>query len=234
MFEIAANIADDLKFGDEAGRRIMFPQVFRIVRQYVRTKIDPAPGASLEEIALGEYRRTLQSRLSAAIRPADDEGEQPLLPVLDDMAGIGTTDVTPFLTVKPCQATLRSHLSQAVCDSGWERTVARALDESPRVVAWAKNHRLGFEVPYLHSGVAHSFIPDFLVDVVAPEREDGVEHLVVEVKGLEREQDRSKDVGAARWIAAVNHWGRLGHWRYAKIHSPHELKAVLGQGHRAR
>jgi hypothetical protein len=77
-------------------------------RPYVRTKIDPAPGAALEEIALGEYRRTLQSRLSAAIRPADDEGEQPLLPVLDDMAGIGTTDVTPFLTVKPCQPTLRS------------------------------------------------------------------------------------------------------------------------------
>jgi type III restriction enzyme len=106
--------------------------------------------------------------------------------------------------------------------------VARALDESPGVRAWAKNHRLGFEIPYLHSGIAHSFIPDFLVDVVAPEREDGVEHVVVEVKGLEREQDRSKDVGAARWIAAVNHWGRLGHWRYAKIHSPHQLKAVLG------
>jgi hypothetical protein len=64
--------------------------------------------------------------------------------------------------------------------------------------------------------------------VVAPEREDGVEHVVVEVKGLEREQDRSKDVGAARWIAAVNHWDRLGQWRYAKIHSPHELKVVLG------
>ena len=39
------------------------------------------------------------------------------------------------------------------------------------------------------------------------------EHLLIEVKGLEREQDRSKDAGAARWIAAVNHWGRLGHWR---------------------
>ena len=51
---------------------------------------------------------------------------------------------------------------------------------------------------------------------------------MAEVKGLEREQDRSKDIGTARWIAAVNHWGRLGHWRYAKINSPYELKAVLG------
>lgn len=48
-----------------------------------------------------------------------------------------------------------------------------------------------------------------------------------EVKGLEREQDRSKEGGARRWVDAVNHWGRLGRWRYAKIHSPHQLESVL-------
>ncbi len=191
------------------------------------SRVEPAGGASLEEIALGEHRRPIESRLNAAILPADDEGEQPLLPALDDMAGIGTTDDTPFLAVKPSQPTPRSHVSQPVCDSGWERTVARALDESPRVLAWAKNHWLGFEVPYLHSGVAHSLIPDCLVDVAAPGRGDGVEHLVVEVKDLEREQDRSKDVGAARWIAAVNHWDRLGRWRYSKLNAPHDLVRVL-------
>jgi len=135
--------------------------------------------------------------------------------------------VTPFLTVKPCQPSLRSHVLQAVCDPGWERTVARALDKSPRVLAWAKNHGPGFEVPYLHSGVTHSFIPDFLVDVAAPGRGDRVEHLVVEVKGPGRAQDRSRDVGAARWIAAVNHWARLGRWRYAKLNAPHDLMRVL-------
>lgn len=43
----------------------------------------------------------------------------------------------------------------------------------------------------------------------------------------ERERDRSKDVGAARCIAAVNHSARLGHWRYVKIHSTHQLTAAL-------
>ncbi len=70
--------------------------------------------------------------------------------------------------------------------------------------------------------MGHAFVPDFVVQL----RSGG--HLVVEVKGLEREQERSKDVGAARWIAAVNHWGRLGQWRYAKVHSPHDVQAVLG------
>lgn len=228
IFDIAAKITDDLKFGDEAGRRIMFPQVLDIVRRYVATKLDFVGEAAPEEIALGTYRSTIESRLSAAIRPAELESEQPLLPVLHDMAGIGTTDVSPFLTVKACLPTQKSQLSYAVYDSGWEAQVARALDESSRVRAWAKNFRLGLEIPYQHKGEAHAFVPDFLVDVHSPAREDGIEHLIVEVKGLEREQDRSKDVGAQRWIAAVNHWGKLGHWRYVKIYSPYQLKAAIG------
>ena len=232
IFEISAKITDDLKFGDEHGRRIMFPQVLRIVQRYIDSRVAAVGGAALDEVALGPYRREIESRLIAAIRPAADEGEQPLLPVLHDMAGIGTTDVTPFLTVKSCQSTVRSHLSQAVCDSGWEATVARALDESVRVRAWVKNHRLGFEIPYTFRGEAHAYTPDFLVELAVPEggaggRRESGEHLVVEVKGLEREQDRAKQVGMRRWIDAVNHWGRLGRWRFEKLHSPHDLDRVL-------
>jgi hypothetical protein len=36
-----------------------------------------------------------------------------------------------------------------------------------------------------------------------------------------------EEAGARRWIEAVDHWGRLGKWRYAKIHSPHQLESVL-------
>jgi type III restriction enzyme len=207
VFEIAARITDDLKFGDEAGRRIMFPQVLGIVRRYVETRVQRVGAAAIEEIALDPYRTTIVSRISAAIRPADEEGEQPLLPVLHDMAGIGSTDVTPFLTVKACVETVKSHLSKAVIDSGWERQVARALDESPHVHAWVKNARLDFTIPYEHQGRKHDFIPDFIVDLRDASGSPSDDHLVVEVKGLEREADRSKDVGAQRWIAAVSTTG---------------------------
>lgn len=144
-----------------------------------------------------------------------------MLPVLNDLAPIGSTDITPFMTTKLCVMAQRSHLSHAVVDSGWERTVARALDESPRVRAWAKNERLGFEIPYRHGQTQHHHVPDFLVQLTDDT------FLVVEVKGLEREQDRSKETGAHRWIDAVNHWGKLGRWRYAKILSPHQLESTL-------
>lgn len=228
IFEMAAQIADDLKFGDEVGRRIMFPQVLAIVRAYVEARVDRVGEAAIEEIALEPYRSTIVSRVVAAIRPADEEGEQPVLPVLHDMAGIGSTEVTPFLTIKPCVETLKSHLSKAVVDSGWERQVARALDESPRIHAWVKNARLDFTIPYEHQGRKHDFTPDFIVELRQADGTRSHDHLVVEVKGLEREADRSKDAGAHRWIAAVNHWGKLGQWRYAKIHSPHDLVSVLG------
>ena len=168
---------------------------------------------------LNKARQPTDRRFSDA---ADDEGEQPLLPVLNDLAPIGSTEITPYMTTKPAVKTLRSHLSHAVVDSGWERTVAHALDESPRVRAWVKNERLGFEIPYRHGGTMHRHVPDFLVELG-----DGT-FLVVEVKGLEREQDRSKEAGARRWIDAVNHWGKLGRWRYAKIYSPHQLTTALG------
>ncbi len=221
-FEIAAKITDDLKFGDESGRRIMFPQVAALVRRYVEERVDVIGDGQLEELALPHYRSLVESRLAEAIRPAADEGEQPLLPVLDDLAPVGSTDIAPFMTTKQCVSTKRSHVSHAVVDSGWERTVARALDESPLVRAWAKNERLGLTFPYRHGQSMHHHTPDFLIALT-----DGT-MLVVEVKGLEREQDRSKEAGAGRWIDAVNHWGKLGAWRYAKIFSPHQLESALG------
>lgn len=165
---------------------------------------------------------------TAAIRRADEEGEQPLLPVLHEMAGVGSTDITPFLTIRPCVATIKRHLSRAVVDSGWERTVAVALDESPRVHSWVNNVRLDCTIPCDHQGRRLDFTPDFLVDLRDASGVPSGEHLVLEVKGLEREADRSKDVGAQRWMDAVNHRGKLGHWRYAKIHSPRDLISVLG------
>ena len=221
IFEIAAKITDDLKFGDEGGRRIMFPQVAALVRRYAGERVDIIGDGKIEELALPHYRSLVESRLSEGIRPADEEGEQPLLPVLNDLAPIGSTEITPFMTTKTCVQTQRSHLSHAVMDSGWERTVALALDESPRVKAWVKNERLGFDIPYRHGQTMHLHTPDFLVAL-----SDGT-NLVVEVKGLEREQDRSKEAGARRWIQAVNHWGKLGVWRYAKLYNPHQVEGVL-------
>jgi len=55
--------SDDLKLGDEQGRRLMFPQVLGIVRRYVETRLEFMGAAAPEEIALGKYRSTIESRV---------------------------------------------------------------------------------------------------------------------------------------------------------------------------
>jgi hypothetical protein len=51
----------------------------------------------------------------------------------------------------------------------------------------------------------------------AGNRPENGEHLVIEVEGLEREQDRATQVGKQR----------LGRWRFEKLHSPRDLDRVM-------
>ena len=60
------------------------------------------------------------------------------------------------------------------------------------------------------------FTPDFLCVLRGATGAPSDEYLIIEVKGPEREQD------------AVHHWGKLGRWRYAKIHTRYQLSQVLG------
>lgn len=76
----------------------------------------------------------MSMRIRTAIRPADEEGEQPLLPVLHDMAGVGSTDITPFLTIKWCVDTVRSlgqALPVAVRQAPWPHDLVSVLGDHP-------------------------------------------------------------------------------------------------------
>ena len=58
------------------------------------------------------------------------------------------------------------------------------------MLAYAKNQALGFEIPYLDSGVTRRYLPDFLVRL-----DDGGDeplNLVLEVKGIKDESDKAK------------------------------------------
>ncbi|NIR60729.1 MAG: hypothetical protein GWO02_15090, partial [Gammaproteobacteria bacterium] len=51
--------------------------------------------------------------------------------------------------------------------------------------------------------------------------------LVLEIKGEETEEDRAKHEAATRWEAAVNHWGKLGRWRFHPCRDPQALRSEL-------
>lgn len=227
-FEIAREVVRRLMSASNGDDRrgvtsphVLFPQVFRLVQEYVGTRVD-FRGCDEREIGLDRYYGEIAERIFTAIRPDESVGEPPILPLLNRYRPVADTSLVNFKTVKPCFATRKSHINQVAADTGsWEQAAAFALEASVHVTAYARNERLDFIIPYEYQSVPRSYVPDFLVRLT----DDST--LVLEVKGYEPNEAKAKHEAARRWVAAVNNWGRLGRWRFATSHDPHTLGTLL-------
>ena len=98
-------------------------------------------------------------RIMAAVTRAQGEGGR-VVAMLDPYNRDGSTRHVGFNTSRDTYETgPRCHVSHAVLDSGWEGEMCRVLDAHPRVLAWVKNHNLGFEVPYRCGGEVRRYRP---------------------------------------------------------------------------
>ena len=71
------------------------------------------------------------------------------------------------------------------------------------------------------SGSTSKYRPDFLI------RLGSGDMLVLEVKGRERDRDRTKRRFLDEWVAAVNAHGGFGRWRWAVSRKPSDVHDVL-------
>lgn len=216
LFRVAAEVIRPFE------RPWLFPEALRIVQDVVDRKVEYGVGVDHRELCNLRYVTQLKDRIAAAIRP-EVGGDGALLPVLDEYEPIGSTDGISFVTGKPCEPTVKSHLSHAVCDSRLEAAIVRKLEADLRVLAYAKNDRLFLEIPYRYLGRTLRYRPDFLV------RLDGGLTLLIEGKGRADEKDDAKATAARRWVASVNSWGKLGGWEHAIIGRADQLANVISR-----
>ncbi|MBU2638553.1 MAG: DEAD/DEAH box helicase family protein [Nanoarchaeota archaeon] len=139
------------------------------------------------------------------------ENTQDLVPIFDkEMPIKSTSKMMTWYTSKPCEIINHSHISHVVFDSSWEASEAFELDRNNDIVAWVKNdHKndhLGFIINYVYRGVIHKFYPDFLVKL------SNGKMLVLEVKGMDDQQNKTKREYLDEWIKAVNSDGGFGKW----------------------
>jgi len=225
VYEIAAEITNRLKNRGDAwqARHILFPQVVNIVWQYIEERVRISDeSVPIEDLALLKYRQAIVDRLSAAIEPDEEAGEKPLLPVIEHFRPIGSTRDVMFRTNRPAVGTTKSHISHVVLDTEkWEHSVAYRLERIDEVVSYARNDHLDFVIPYNWQGVDHEYRPDFLVRF---KTKQGEVKVILEVKGLESEQDRQKKLAAERWVKAVNRQGEFGRWAYCVCRNPARVK----------
>lgn len=95
------------------------------------------------------------------------------------------------------------------------------LDRNSQVAAWVKNDHWSFEILYLFKGAFLKYRPDYLV------RLTNGRMLVLEVKGQESQQDRTKREFLSEWVKAVNAHGGFGAWACDVAFSPADLPGIL-------
>ncbi len=222
-FEIARQVVrgltDNLARKRRYSRAQLFPQVLRIVQAYIRAKVTNSVHPC--EIGLETYASRIVGILLSAIEPDDQQGEPPIIPILNRYKQTGSTAEVHFKTIKPVQATTYSHLNYVACDTRtWEQAAMFQLESLAHrgiIQCYARNERLEFNIPYELFGYQQTYVPDFLVRI----RQDYT--LVLEVKGQMGEETSAKHQAAQRWCKAVNHWGRLGRWAFLACWNPQTL-----------
>lgn len=227
IFQTAHDLYDQLSRNWKGNRDYSLAQLIRLVEKFITSghvHVNP------QYFAKDELRRrlvfmlnmsTIVQLLVTAIR---FENAQTLMPVLDREKPIrSTADMLPWSTRRPCGPTKLSHINFCVFDSAWESTEAFELDRNPQVAAWVKNDHLGFEISYTHKGLVRSFRPDYLV------RLHSGKMLVLEVKGQDSQEQRTKREFLAEWANAVNGHGGFGAWASDVSYSPRDLPDVLAR-----
>ena len=231
VFETAAKVFDEMREEWTGCREVLLVQLVRLTERFLRSdKIVVEPRLfdaddMKRRLLLALSMTKVVRHLWQAIR---FENAQRFVPVFDrDQPIRSTGDMATWYTGKPCEHAERSHINQCVYDSAWEATEAYALDRSELVDAWVKNDHLGFEVFYVHAGVVRKYWPDYLIRLA------GGTTLVLEVKGREREEDRTKRRYMEEWCEAVNAHGGFGRWECAVSWRPGDIHDILAAKARA-
>jgi type III restriction enzyme len=158
----------------------------------------------------------------------DEQNTERMEPVFDEEYPIGgTAAMRTWYTTKPCEATTKSQISHVAVDSTWEQYTANVLEKSEQAAAYAKNDHLGFQVYYLWNGSKRRFVPDFLIRLANGKT------LVLEIKGVDSDQNRAKRAALEVWVKGVNAWGGFGVWCWDVAFEPAQVYDIV-HAHAAR
>ena len=230
-FETASSIYDQMKPNWKGNKEYLLARLIRMMEEFVASgKIDITPPLFNQD----DLRRRLVITLNLGKvvqhmwESISGENTESLVPVFDtERPIVSTGDMRTWYTGRPCEYTKRSHVNFCVYDSTWESADAFQLDRHENVDAWVKNDHLGFEVLYVYKGVVHKYRPDFVI------RLKRGNFLVLETKGQDSDQDKTKREFLDKWVKAVNEHGGFGSWRWAVAQKPGDVVDILTRnGHR--
>jgi len=200
----------------------LFGQLKRITREWldkcVVCKGDTYPGLLIYQ----ELADMACNKITAAItRKFMDE--RPIKALIDSYNPVGSTKYVGFNTARKDRWDTsgpppKNHVNWVVLDSDWEAEFCRVAEAHKKVLAYTKNHNLGFEVPYRYGSENRKYRPDFIVKVDDGRGADDLLNLIVEIKGYRGEDAKEKkSTMDTYWVPGVNHLGSHGRWVFAEF-----------------
>jgi type III restriction enzyme len=210
------------------------PEIVQVVRAWREEGwLRCADGIVPQHLMIQELSQRAAACVLGSIQVAHAD-ESVVLPVFGVPRELSTDDVS-FVTVKPVWETRddRCALTHVVADTdSWEQKVAQCLEDMPEVVAYVKNERLGFTIPYVMDGIVRRYLPDFIAKVDDGNGHGDLLHVVIEVTGQKRSSKRVKVATAlATWIPALQSARRTGQgiarWSFVEVDDVTETVSTL-------
>jgi type III restriction enzyme len=225
IFEISREIYDQMKPSWTGNKEYLLIQLAKIVEDFIDSnKIFIYSLAYRED----DLRRRLLILLNMnkivqhIFNAIKFENTQQVVPIFNKEVPLKSTqNMMTWFTSRPCEHIKKSHINQIVVDSTWEMSEAFELDRNPKITAWAQNDHLGFVIAYVFRGVIHKFYPDFLIKLTNGKT------LILEVKGKDDQQNKTKRDYLNEWINAVNSDGRFGKWGWAVSFRISDVKDII-------
>jgi type III restriction enzyme len=216
----------------QAPKLHLFGQLKRITKQWLDTclvcKGDTYPGLLMYQVLADIACKRITDAITRA-----EQGRRPIKAILDPYNPTGTTVHVNFTTSKTDRYetdSRRCQLNWVILDSDWEAEFCRVAEAHPRVLAYVKNHNLGFEVPYRYASETRIYRPDFIVQVDDGQGTADPLHLVVEIKGYRGEDAKEKkSTMDTYWVPGVNHLKTYGRWAFAEFTDVFQMQADFEQ-----
>lgn len=225
IFETARDVYDQMATTWKGNKEYLLAQVIKLVENYINSdKIYVSP--PLFDIDETRRRILITLNMSKIVQHLWEairfENTDEITPVFDSDYPIrSTSQMKTWYTGRPCEAAKKSHINLCVFDSTWEASEAFELDRNENVVSWVKNDHLGFEIHYVFKGIVKKYRPDYLIKLV------NGENLVLEVKGEDSQENKTKREFLDEWVKAVNSHGGFGKWKWSVSKNPADLKKLL-------
>lgn len=218
----------------EEPRLYLFGQLKRITKQWLDGFLVCKGGTYPAQLIYQELADMACNKITAAIT-RQFIGEKPIKALLDAYNPTGSTRHVRFNTSRTDRWETSSkscHVNWVVYDSDWEAEFCRVAESHTKVLAYIKNHGLGFEVPYRYGSETRRYRPDFIVRIDDGHGAENPLNLVVEIKGYRGEDAKEKkSTMETYWVPGVNHLGTYGRWAFSEFTDVYviedELKAKV-------